>query len=52
MHLISFFFQNFVQSLSNMLMDENIERWEEAQLVGVPLYSHITSPVIFCVSTQ
>ncbi|XP_029694965.1 adhesion G protein-coupled receptor B1 isoform X8 [Takifugu rubripes] len=26
--------RNFVQSLSNMLMDENRERWEEAQLLG------------------
>ena len=26
-------FQNFVQSVSNLLMEENRERWEEAQLV-------------------
>lgn len=26
--------QNFVQSVSNLLMEENRERWEEAQLVS------------------
>ncbi|XP_026769612.1 adhesion G protein-coupled receptor B1 isoform X9 [Pangasianodon hypophthalmus] len=26
--------RNFVQSVSNLLMDENRERWEEAQLLG------------------
>lgn len=31
--------QNFVQSLSNMLMEENRDRWEEAQLVGVSFSS-------------
>lgn len=30
--------QNFVQSVSNLLMEENRERWEEAQLVSVASY--------------
>lgn len=30
--------QNFVQSVSNLLMEENRERWEEAQLVSAASY--------------
>uniref|UniRef100_A0A671KZN0 Brain-specific angiogenesis inhibitor 1-like n=1 Tax=Sinocyclocheilus anshuiensis TaxID=1608454 RepID=A0A671KZN0_9TELE len=31
--------ENFVQSVSNLLMEENRERWEEAQLVSQPSLS-------------
>uniref|UniRef100_A0AAR2L9X5 Adhesion G protein-coupled receptor B1a n=1 Tax=Pygocentrus nattereri TaxID=42514 RepID=A0AAR2L9X5_PYGNA len=32
---------NFVQSISNLLMEENRERWEEAQLVGSVSYTSV-----------
>lgn len=30
-------FQNFVQIISNLLAEENRDKWEEAQLVGTPV---------------
>lgn len=30
-------FQNFVQIISNLLAEENRDKWEEAQLVGMPV---------------
>uniref|UniRef100_A0A8C5EAV8 Adhesion G protein-coupled receptor B1a n=1 Tax=Gouania willdenowi TaxID=441366 RepID=A0A8C5EAV8_GOUWI len=38
--------RNFVQSVSNLLMEENRERWEEAQLVGIR--SSFSTCVVFC----
>ncbi|KAJ8005411.1 hypothetical protein DPEC_G00146370 [Dallia pectoralis] len=33
-HLININKKNFIQSVSNLLMEENRERWEEAQMLG------------------